>query len=126
MGGRRLVEGLGLGGAPVEEDDVLPLVLQTDPADVLVHAVGEVQAAEDQTVLHIAQPYEIVLVVGGEGVPLRQGAGALPVLLRANIAKPPCVPLPLTVEGRIGCVDELLLVGDCAGPRRRVAHHVFS
>ena len=65
----RPVEGLCCRRPPIDQQ---PLTIgrgQADPADVVALAVGEVQPAETQAVLHAAQLDETALVLGGEGIP---------------------------------------------------------
>ena len=111
------VKGLGLRGPPVEENDLLVLVLEADAPDVLRFAVCEVEAPHDQAILDVAQTYEIVLVMGREGVALGEGACAFVALLRSNFAQTFGVGLALAVERGIRRLDEVLLVGDCARTR---------
>ena len=105
---RGLVEGRGLGGAPVDHQAGELVVGHADAADVArcarlfagaVHVVVKVKAAEDQAVLHGVQLCQPVLVEGSEGVafghvlqgalrPGGPGAGQLFLLFGAQLIEP--------------------------------------
>ncbi len=77
----RLVEGLGCGSAPVDEDLLAVGVGESDAPDVARFVrVPEVEATEAQSVLSAVEADELVLVQGGEGVAFGCGAGGFPDL----------------------------------------------
>ncbi len=122
LGGRGLIERLGLGRPPVQQDDLLGFVLQPDAADVLGGAVVEVETAEHQPILHVAQADEVVLVVDGERIALAAPAGTLDVIACTNVPQARFVAFALTVQRTVCRVDVQLFLSNCtfARPRRDI------
>ncbi len=108
-GGGGLVERPGGRGAPVDEQRLLLVVGDADPPDVAARVVLEVEAAEDQPVLHLLEAGERVLVVGGEGVALRAVLRGARRPLATHLLQPLAVAAPEVVEPRVDVVDELLV-----------------
>jgi hypothetical protein len=112
VGGGRLVERLGRRGAPVDEHAVLLVVGQADPADVEPVAVGQVQTAEDQPVLHRPQLAEPVLVQGREGVALGSALVAAGGTAATHLGEVRRGAFTQLVEPCVQLVDTVLLLGD--------------
>jgi hypothetical protein len=75
-GGGGLVERRGGGRPPVQEQLVLGVIGEPEPADVASPAVREVEAAEDEPVLDRGEPGDPLAVPGVEGVALGAAGGS--------------------------------------------------
>ncbi|GHG75391.1 hypothetical protein GCM10018980_72850 [Streptomyces capoamus] len=107
------VEGTGDVGPPVDEDrGVLGVVLaQPDPADVVLGAVGEVDAAEAERAVHGVQRGEQSGALGDQDVPLQPGLHGL-VALGEGVGDGGFGLAAQHVHARVQSVDEFLLAPD--------------